>query len=93
MPSCRGPAGRKQAKRAPQDLLDALVVFADLEERADVLARAQRSAEPGARPKITPYLLAASGAVAEAKAAASRVCGARLLANEPDHAHQILRLQ
>lgn len=28
-----------------------------LEERADVLGRAQRSAEPGARPVITPYLL------------------------------------
>jgi hypothetical protein len=28
-----------------------------LEERADVLWRAQRSAEPGARPVITPYLL------------------------------------
>jgi hypothetical protein len=27
-------------------------------ERADVLGRAQRSAEPGARPMITPYLLA-----------------------------------
>jgi hypothetical protein len=29
-----------------------------LEERADVLGRARRSAEPGARPVITPYLLA-----------------------------------
>jgi predicted RNA-binding Zn-ribbon protein involved in translation (DUF1610 family) len=29
-----------------------------LEERADVLGRAQRSAEPGARPLITAYLLA-----------------------------------
>jgi predicted RNA-binding Zn-ribbon protein involved in translation (DUF1610 family) len=29
-----------------------------LQERADVLWRAQRSAEPGARPMITPYLLA-----------------------------------
>jgi predicted RNA-binding Zn-ribbon protein involved in translation (DUF1610 family) len=29
-----------------------------LEERADVLGRARRSAEPGARPMITPYLLA-----------------------------------
>ena len=28
------------------------------EERADVLGRARRSAEPGARPMITPYLLA-----------------------------------
>jgi hypothetical protein len=28
------------------------------EERAHVLRRAQRSAEPGARPMITPYLLA-----------------------------------
>jgi hypothetical protein len=30
----------------------------EMEERADVLGRAQRSAEPGARPMITPYLLA-----------------------------------
>ena len=29
-----------------------------LEVRADVLGRARRSAEPGARPMITPYLLA-----------------------------------
>ncbi len=29
-----------------------------LEERADVLDKARRSAEPGARPMITPYLLA-----------------------------------
>jgi hypothetical protein len=29
-----------------------------LEERADVLDKAQRSAEPGARPMITPYLFA-----------------------------------
>src|SRR5262249_26828318 len=29
-----------------------------LEERADVLSRAQRSAELGARPMITPYMLA-----------------------------------
>lgn len=29
-----------------------------LGKRADVLGRAQRSAEPGARPMITPYLLA-----------------------------------
>jgi hypothetical protein len=29
-----------------------------VEERADILDRAQRSAEPGARPVITPYLLA-----------------------------------
>jgi hypothetical protein len=28
------------------------------EERADLLGRAQRSAEPGSRPMITPYLLA-----------------------------------
>jgi hypothetical protein len=29
-----------------------------LHERSDVLGRAQRSAEPGGRPLITPYLLA-----------------------------------
>jgi hypothetical protein len=28
------------------------------EERADVLDKAQRSAQPGSRPMITPYLLA-----------------------------------
>jgi hypothetical protein len=30
----------------------------DLEQRGDVLDKARRSAQPGARPVITPYLLA-----------------------------------